>query len=183
VRRIEPLNPPSEMRPLKEAPEQAMTRIPVPIYAVVLILIEDDGRYVLIQEAMPERGYPWFIPAGVVEPGESIVEATKRETLEEAGLVVEPRDILRIEHFIPYGQDQRHPAAELWRYVIAAEATGGKLKTAADEHSLQARWFRPEELGSLKLRSDEVFDLIEMHRQGAPALPIEAYVSRLAHLR
>ncbi|HUX75356.1 MAG TPA: NUDIX domain-containing protein [Anaerolineae bacterium] len=160
-----------------------MSRVPVPIYAVVLILVEDDGRYVLIQEAMPERGYPWFIPAGVVEPGESIVEATKRETLEEAGLAVEPRYLLRIEHFIPHGQDQRHPAAELWRYVIAAEATGGKLKTTADEHSLQARWFRPEELGGLKLRSDEVFDLIEMHRQGAPALPIEAYVSRLAHLR
>ena len=29
-----------------------MDQIPVPIYAVVLILIEDDGRYVLIQEAM-----------------------------------------------------------------------------------------------------------------------------------
>jgi ADP-ribose pyrophosphatase YjhB (NUDIX family) len=160
-----------------------MTRIPVPIYAVVMVLVENDGRYVFIQEAMPKRGYPWFIPAGVVEPGESIVEAAKRETLEESGLAVEPRQILRIEHFIPYGQDRQHPAAELWRYVIAAEATGGKLKTTADEHSLQAQWFRPDELRSLKLRSDEVFDLIEMHRQGAPALPIEAYVSRLAHLR
>ena len=86
-----------------------MDRIPVPIYAVVLILIEDSGRYVLIQEAMPERGYPWFIPVGTGEPGENIVETTKRETLEEAGLIVEPRQILRIEHFIPYEQDQQHP--------------------------------------------------------------------------
>jgi 8-oxo-dGDP phosphatase len=160
-----------------------MARIAVPIYAVVMVLVEDDGRYLFIQEAKPERGYPWFIPAGVVEPGENIVEATKRETLEESGLVVEPRRILRIEHFIPYGQDRRHPAAELWRFVVVAEETGGTLKTTADEHSLQAQWFRPGQLHGLNLRSDEVFGLIELHRRGAPALPIEAYVSRLARLR
>jgi ADP-ribose pyrophosphatase YjhB (NUDIX family) len=160
-----------------------MPQIPVPIYAVVLILIEDDGRYVLIQEAKPERGYPWFIPAGTGEPGENVVETTKRETLEEAGLVVEPRQILRIEHFIPYEQDRQHPAAELWRFVIDAEVTGGALKTVPDEHSLQAQWFRPEEIRGLRLRSDEVFELIDLHQSGEPALPIEAYVSSLAHLR
>ena len=160
-----------------------MARGQVPICAVVMVLVEDGGRYVLIQEAMPKRGYPWFIPAGVVEPGESLVQATKRETLEESGLAVEPRQILRIEHFIPYGQDGQAPATELWRFVIRAEATGGRLKTVADEHSMQAGWFRPEEMRELKLRSDEVFDLIEMYERGGPALPMEAYVSRMAHLR
>jgi len=52
-----------------------------------------------------------------------------------------------------------------------------------DEHSLQAQWFRPEEIRDLRLRSEEVFELIELHQSGEPALPIEAYVSRLAHLR
>jgi len=149
----------------------------------VLVLVENSGRYVLIQEAKPERGYPWYIPAGTVEPGESIVQATKRETLEEAGLVVEPRHLLRIEHFIPYGQDEQCPAAELWRFVIIAEATGGTLKTVSDEHSLQAQWFRPEQLHSLKLRSHDMVELIEMHQRGAPTLPMEAYVSRRARLR
>jgi len=160
-----------------------MNRVAVPIYGVVMVLVENDGRYVMIQEAMPKRGYPWFIPAGAVEPGESIVEAAKRETMEEAGLVIEPRHILRIEHFIPYDQDQQHPDAELWRFVMVAEATGGELKTVADEHSMQARWVRPTELHDLTLRSDEVFTLIELYAQGAPRLPIEAYVPRLAHVR
>ncbi len=160
-----------------------MARVAVPIYAVVLILVKDSGRYVLIQEAMPERGCPWYIPAGVVEPGESIVQAVKRETLEEAGLLVEPRHLLRIEHLIPRGQDRQRPKAELWRFVVVAEATGGALKTIGDEHSLQARWFRPEQLHSLKLRSHDLVELIEMHRRGAPTLPIEAYVSAVASLR
>jgi hypothetical protein len=51
-----------------------------------------------------------------------------------------------------------------------------------DEHSLQAGWFRPEQLHSLKLRSQDMVKLIEMHRRGAPMLPIEAYVSHTASL-
>jgi len=160
-----------------------MERVAVPIYAVVLVLVENSGRYVLIQEAKPERGCPWYIPAGVVEPGESIVEATKRETLEEAGLIVEPRHILRIEHVIPHTQDKQYPVPELWRFVVVAEVTGGTLKAVGDEHSLQAGWFRPGQLHSLKLRSDDMIELIEMHRRGVPLLPIEAYVSYAAYLR
>jgi ADP-ribose pyrophosphatase YjhB (NUDIX family) len=163
--------------------EERIARVAVPIYAVVLVLVEDDGRYVLVQEAKPERGYPWYIPAGSVEPGESIVEATQRETLEEAGLVVQPQHVLRIEHVIPRGQDRGHPAPELWRFVVVAEATGGTLKTVADEHTLQARWFRPEELQSLRLRGDDMIQLIEMHRRGVPGLPIEAYASCVGHVR
>jgi len=159
-----------------------MARVAVPIYAVVLVLVANRGRYVLIQEAKPERGYPWYIPAGVVEPGESIVQAVKRETLEEAGLVVQPRHLLRIEHVIPPRQDKKHPAPELWRFVVVAEVTGGTLKEVGDEHSLQAQWFRPEQLNSLKLRSDDMVELIEMHRRGEPLLPIEAYVSYVARL-
>lgn len=163
--------------------EKDMARVPVPVYAVVLVLVENGGRYVLVQEAKPDRGYPWFIPAGSVEPGETIVKATRREALEEAGLVVKPHHLLRIEHIIPQGQDRQRPYPELWRFVVVAEATGGTLKTVGDKHSLQAQWFRPTQLDSLKLRSHEATELIEMHCQGAPLLPIEAYVSWVAHVR
>jgi 8-oxo-dGTP pyrophosphatase MutT (NUDIX family) len=175
-----PADLPKETRPKQE---KGVARVPVPVYAVVLVLVENSGHYLLVQEAKPDRGDPWFIPAGSVEPGESIIEAAKRETLEEAGLVIEPRYLMRIEHVVPRGQDRQHPHPELWRFVLVAEATGGKLKTAGDDDSLQAQWFRPEQFGGLKLRSDEVVDLVEMHRQGAALLPIEAYVSWVAYVR
>lgn len=171
------------MESLEKDEGHDVPRIPVPITAVVLVLIEDNGRYVLIQEQMAERGYPWCIPAGCVEPGETLIEAVKRETREESGLIVEPRQILRIEHIIPPHQDRQHPSRELWRFVVVAEPVGGVLKTVADEHTMQARWVRPDEIHGMKLRGRDVLELIEMHRRGAPTLPIEAYVSFVAPLR
>jgi phosphatase NudJ len=159
-----------------------MTTAPVPIYACVLVLVEEGGRYLLLQEAKPERGYPWCIPAGRVEPGESIVEAAKRETLEETGLVIEPQQLLQVKHVIPLGQDKQNPSPELWHFILVAVAKGGQLKSAGDEHSMQAGWFRPEQLKSLNLRADYILELIELHGQGRPSLPIDAYGSRVAHV-
>ena len=160
-----------------------MSGVPVPVYAVVLVLVEEDGRYLLVQEAKPERGHPWCFPAGSVEPGESIVEAAKRETLEEAGLVIQPLHLLRIEHVIPRGQNRDCPHPELWRFIVVAEARGGRLKAERDEESLRAGWFLPEQLAGLELRSQEVVDLIDLHRRGTFLFPIEAYVSCQGYVR
>ena len=78
-----------------------MARTLIPSRTYVHILVEDCGRYVLVQEAKPEIGCPWCFPASAVEPGESIVEAVVRETLEETGLLVDPRYLMRIWHMIP----------------------------------------------------------------------------------
>jgi ADP-ribose pyrophosphatase YjhB (NUDIX family) len=153
-----------------------MARVLVPTSVFVHILIEDRGRYVLVQEAKPEIGCPWCYPAGGVEPGESVVEAVVREALEETGLVVEPRYLMRIWHGVPYAQDAQSPSPELWVYVVVAHVKGGELKTAGDEHSLRAGWFHPDELENLDLRWPDVQEMIGMHRLGAPLLPIDAYV-------
>lgn len=146
--------------------------------AFVHVLVEDRGRYVLVQEAKPEIGNPWCFPAGGIEPGESIVEAVVRETLEESGLLVEARYLMRIWHSIPHQQGAPSPGPELWVFVVVAQVRGGELKAAGDEHSLRAGWFRPDELENLNLRWPDVPEMIEMHRRGAPLLPIDAYVSQ-----
>ena len=155
-----------------------MVRALTPICAFAQVLVENQGRYVLAQEAMPESGNPWCIPAGGVEPGESIIEAARRETLEETGLVVEPRYLMRIEHLISNGQDKLSPRPELWFFAVVADFMGGKLKTISDEHSLQAQWFHPDDLDNLNIRAPIVLELIGMHRRGTPLLSLDAYVSR-----
>ncbi|MET7367650.1 NUDIX domain-containing protein [Streptomyces sp. NPDC005566] len=44
----------------------------------------------LIRRAVPAGGLVWTFPSGKVEAGESVEDAATRETLEEAGVVVEP---------------------------------------------------------------------------------------------
>ncbi len=48
------------------------------------IVVADDGRLLLCRRSIDPRSGYWTIPAGFMENGETLVEAARRETLEEA---------------------------------------------------------------------------------------------------
>ena len=57
----------------------------------VLCLLEDGGR-ILLQNRVKRDWQGYTLPGGHVEPGESIVDAVKREMREETGLeIIAPR--------------------------------------------------------------------------------------------
>ena len=58
---------------------------------VVCLLIEKDGKYLFTRQApdAPRGAGKWFFPGGHIEPGETVIEALKREALEEIGVEVE----------------------------------------------------------------------------------------------
>ncbi|XP_032187999.1 8-oxo-dGDP phosphatase NUDT18 isoform X2 [Mustela erminea] len=110
----------------------------------------------LIQEAKKECRGSWYLPAGRMEPGETIVEALQREVKEEAGLHCEPLTLLSVE--------ERGPS---WiRFVFLARATGGILKTSkeADAESLQAGWYPRTSLPT-PLRAQDILHLVELAAQ------------------
>lgn len=73
-----------------------------------------QDEVLLIQEAKRECHGSWYLPAGRMEPGETIVEALQREVKEEAGLHCEPLTLLSVE--------ERGPS---WiRFVFLARPTG-----------------------------------------------------------
>lgn len=60
------------------------------VRGVAVVIQDHRGRILLLLRGpsapwMPDR---WNLPSGKIEPGESIFEAARRETLEEAGLHV-----------------------------------------------------------------------------------------------
>jgi 8-oxo-dGTP diphosphatase len=65
-------------------------------------LIFEDGKILLVERGKePLKGY-WSIPGGIVETGEKLIEATRREVAEETGLDVEPYSMFEIfERLIP----------------------------------------------------------------------------------
>jgi phosphatase NudJ len=135
-----------------------------PIWLIALVVVKQGDRFVLINEKK-DRG--WYLPAGRVDPGESLEEGARRETLEESGLEVELDGILRME-FTP-GRSGRE--ARL-RVIFLAHPTGGSLKSEPDEESLGAAWVTLADLEKLRLRAPEVVTHLRYVAGGGPILPL-----------
>jgi len=112
------------------------------------VLIEQDGRVLLVRRVNePFRGR-WTIPAGFVDAGEDPAEAAARECLEETGLKV------RITGVLDVVAGREHPRGADFIIVYSGEVLEGEL-IAADDADL-AEWFPRGELPPLAFRATEV---------------------------
>lgn len=124
-------------------------------YIVMAIVFDDQDRVVLVQEAKSSCRGKWYLPAGRVEKGENLIDAARREVLEEAGLEFEPLSFISATVF------------PRWcRFVYVGRSIGGKLKTLAeqDSESLQANLFTLEqiEMRMIPLRAKDIFKPIRL---------------------
>jgi len=104
-------------------------------HLVVSALLRRDGRVLLVREAGPDDAEPlWMLPGGIVERGESVVEALRRELHEETGLVL--RDGARlafVAHVI--AAEGAHLAL-----TFACAAAGAVAPRDPDGYVLDAEW-------------------------------------------
>ena len=70
---------------------------------IVGCVIEKDGKYLLVQEAQEKCYGKWNLPAGHLDPNETIIDAAKREAKEETGCDVEPTGICQIGNRVAEG--------------------------------------------------------------------------------
>ncbi len=102
------------------------------------VLLEEDGKILLVKRAVPPQEGKWGLPAGFVEWDETPEETAKRECLEETGLEVELQGLFGIFH---YTDDFRGPGIII---IYKAKRVGGNL-TPGDDAS-EIRFFSPDEL-------------------------------------
>ncbi len=63
-----------------------------PTYLITATILRLDGKVLLIQQQGPRDPSPsWFVPGGIVEHGESLIDGLRREVREETGL-----DVVRV---------------------------------------------------------------------------------------
>ncbi len=80
-------------------------------------IIELDNGIVLIERKYPPAG--WAIPGGFVDPGESLLEAVKREAKEETNLDIEVIDLFHL-----YSKPWRDPRGDTVSAVYYCKASG-----------------------------------------------------------
>ena len=107
-------------------------------------LVEDDeGRVLLARRAVEPNAGLWDLPGGFLAEHEHPLEGLRRELREEAGLEIEPLELLGI-WMDRYG-DGPDAAATLNLYWTARAVAG--VPVPADDVA-ELRWFAPAELPS-----------------------------------
>jgi len=111
------------------------------------VLIEQDGRVLLVRRAGdPFRGL-WTLPAGFVNGGEDPAEAAARECLEETGLSV------RVTRLFDIVAGREHPRGADFVIVYQAEVIGGQL--GPDDDADAVEWFLLSDLPPLAFRATQ----------------------------
>ncbi len=144
-----------------------MARKSIPTWYFVLVVARYKDHFLMVHER--RHGQRWYLPAGRVEPGEDLVAAAERETLEETGVRVSVHGVVRVEH------QPRHDGTARVRVLFTAVPVDEEPtpKTVGDEHSLEAAWVSLEQISQLPLRGDDVREIFEYVASGRPVYPLD----------
>jgi mutator protein MutT len=116
-------------------------------YLAVSAAIIRDGRVLVARRARGPALGVWTMPGGVVEAGETLTEALKREVQEETAMTVEPVALAGHREVV-VRDDERRVSRHFVILCFAARWIGGEPQL--NEELAEARWLKPTELSELR---------------------------------
>ncbi len=106
----------------------------------VAAVVEKHGRFLLVEEET-EQGLRYNQPAGHLDPGESLVAAVRRETVEETAHDFEPNAVLGIY------QHRAEPSGITYiRFAFCGTLGTHYPERALDTGIVRALWLTPAEI-------------------------------------
>lgn len=122
-------------------------------------IIEDDNMFVFVQE-LDKINNTWNLPAGTLEPNESLSECAAREAKEETGLEVTVQYLSGI-------YQKNMSGKTIIAFIFYSEITGdGQLEPNTD-HVREAEWVHKNDITDLTLRSKYISTAIAQYSDGA----------------
>lgn len=112
------------------------------VKVIVGVVIEKDGKYLLVQEAKEKCRGKWNLPAGHLDPGETMADGAKREAKEETGCEVELTGVCQI--------GSRVKENEVFASVIFTTKLIREEIAFDPEEILDVKWFDYEEIVAMR---------------------------------
>lgn len=136
-------------------------------HTTVAAVVEQDGRFLVVEEQSADGAVVINQPAGHLEDGESLVEAAVRETLEETRCEIEVNGVVGIYRWI-------HPDGHTYlRFTFSGTLLQEHPGRELDPAILRPLWLSLEELQSAHTpRSPLVLSSIRDFRKRQP-YPLE----------
>lgn len=107
----------------------------------VAAVIEQDGKYLLVEEDQQGLGVQLNQPAGHLESGESIIQASIREVLEETAYTFVPQWFVGI-----YNWHSTVTDTTFLRFALTGTVTDFDPNRVLDRGILRAAWFDLDEI-------------------------------------
>ena len=117
-----------------------------PFLAVSAAIIR-DGRVLVARRARGPAYGIWTMPGGVVEAGETLIEALKREIEEETAMIVDPV-VLAGHREVVVRDDDKRVSRHFIIMCFAARWISGEPQL--NDELAEARWLKLDELSSLQ---------------------------------
>lgn len=142
-------------------------------------LIIRDGAILLIEyKNDDDDGVHYNLPAGGLEPGETFVEAVKREAKEEAGVEVEVGSVAFVYEYQPvkskfiYGDT--HSVGVTFECKLK-EGSEPRLPEYPDPKQIGVKWIPIIELTSIQLYPEINHDIVDYHNGNKYRNYVEEY--------
>jgi ADP-ribose pyrophosphatase len=119
--------------------------------SAVMMAVDENNRVLLVRQfRLPAEQELWELPAGRIDPGESVLEAAKRELREETGY--------QANEWSELGSFWASPGyvAEKMTVFLASDLTAGKQETMEDER-IEIQWFPIAQMGEM-IRTGQIID-------------------------
>ena len=132
----------------------------------VAAIIEDAGRYLLVEEHTPE-GLRLNNPAGHLDPGESPLQGVVRETLEETARAFTPEALVGV-YLSRFARPATGEDVTYLRFAYCGRVGEPLPGRALDTGIVRTLWLTPAELRACadRHRSPLVLKCIDDHRAG-----------------